>query len=75
MESLRKLTHEEDQKMLSEEIRKAFETDKKYFVQHRIKKTNGEVRWIEAVGKVFRNRKGNVIRMIGLRSGHHRDKT
>ena len=65
MDSLRKLTHEEDQKMLSEEIRKAFETDKKYFVQHRIKKTNGEIRWIEVVGKVFRNRKGKVLRMVG----------
>src|SRR6187401_3283184 len=65
MESLRKMTHEEDQKILSEEIRKCFETDKKYFVQHRIKKTNGEIRLIEAVGKVFRNRKGKVIRMMG----------
>ena len=65
MDYLRKLTHEEDQKMLSEEIRRAFETDKKYFVQHRIKKANGEIRWIEVVGKVFRNRKGKVLRMVG----------
>ena len=65
MDSFRKLTHEEDQKMVSEEIKKAFETDKKYFVQHRIKKANGEIRWIEAVGKVFRNRKGKVVRMLG----------
>ena len=65
IESLRNLTHEEDQKMVSEEIKKCFETDKKYFVQHRIKKANGEVRWIEAVGKVFRDRKGKVVRMMG----------
>ena len=53
MENFRNLMHEEDQKMVAEEIKKCLETDKKYFVQHRIKKTNGEVRWIEAVGKCF----------------------
>ncbi len=29
------------------------------------KKPSGEVRWIEAVGKVFRDRKGKVVRMLG----------
>src|SRR5688572_10844135 len=65
MECIRNLMHEEDQKIVSEEIKKCFEIDKKYFVQHRIKKANGEIRWIEVVGKVFRNRNGKVVKMMG----------
>ena len=59
------VTHAMSPVIVAEEIKKCFESDKKYFVQHRIKRPKGEIRWIEVIGKVFRNRKGEVVRMMG----------
>lgn len=63
--SFMKLLHASDKKIVLEEIKRCFETNKKYFVQHRITRPDGSIRWIEAVGKVFRNRKGDPLKIIG----------
>ena len=63
--SYMKLLQSEDREIVSEEIKKCLEEDKKYFVQHRIIKPDGTARWIEAVGNVLRNRKGIPVKLMG----------
>ena len=36
-----------------------------YFIQHRIVQPNGNIRWIEGIGKVYRNKKGEPVKMLG----------
>ncbi len=46
-------------------IRQAVNKGTDYFIQHRIIHPNGNIRWIEAIGKVYRNKKGEPIKMLG----------
>jgi PAS domain S-box-containing protein len=64
-ESFLKFLHWEDEKIVVREIHQSLTSDKKYFVQYRIIKPDKSVRWIESAGKVFRNRKGNPVKMVG----------
>ena len=64
-QSFLKFLHWEDEKIVIREIHRSLTSDKKYFVQYRIIKPDKSVRWIESAGKVFRNRKGNPVKMIG----------
>ena len=57
--------HSEDKKIVAQEIKRSLSTDKKYFAQHRIIRPDGSRRWIESVGTIFRDRKGNPVRMMG----------
>ena len=41
------------------------DTDFNYVVEHRLVRQNGEVRWIEGRGKVFRDADGKPVRMAG----------
>ena len=60
-----KILPQDDQRILSEVIQKCLDSDNKLFVQHRIKHADGSVRWMEVVGKVFRDRKGNANKLSG----------
>ncbi|WP_276373888.1 PAS domain-containing protein [Chryseolinea sp. H1M3-3] len=64
-ESLMKLLKDDHRELVSAEIKKCLQSDKEYFVQYRISKAHEIPRWIEAIGKVHRDRKGNPERMIG----------
>ncbi len=55
----------DDQQLLSDAIRKSLESNKKLFVQHRIKSADNTIRWIEIVGKVFRDRRGKARKLMG----------
>ncbi len=64
-ESFMKLLPAADQRMVSDEIKKCLESDNKFFVQHRIMKPDGSIRWIEIVGNVLRNRQRTPLKMTG----------
>ena len=64
-EAVLKLMPDEDKKIVSEAMKRSLEGGKNFFVQHRIKKSKGDVRWIEAMGKVFRDSRGKATRMMG----------
>jgi PAS domain S-box-containing protein len=64
-ESFMKLVPAADQRLVSDEIKKSLESDNKFFVQHRIVKPDGSIRWIEIVGRVLRNRQRTPLKMTG----------
>jgi PAS domain S-box-containing protein len=64
-ESFLRVLPPDDQRTLSDAIQKSLESDKKLYVQHRIKNPEGSVRWMEIVGKVFRDRKGKARKLMG----------
>ena len=64
-ESFLKLLPSDDQRILSDAIKKSFESDKNLFVQHRLQNPNGRIQWIEIIGKVFRDRRGKARKLMG----------
>ena len=58
--------HPDDLSGLQDAINHALlDTDFNYVVEHRLVRQNGEVRWIEGRGKVFRDADGKPVRMAG----------
>jgi PAS domain S-box-containing protein len=55
-----------DLKLVEEQFRKAISTDGNYHAQFRITRADGEKRWIEARGRVFRNAEGTPTHLIGV---------
>lgn len=64
-ESLMKLLHASHKKIVAEELQKCLGQDSEYFFHYRFSEANEKPRWIEAAAKVFRDAKGNPLRMIG----------
>src|SRR5688500_10657443 len=57
-ESFLNLIHPDDRETVDRETKAAIATGKRYSVQVRIVRPDKTIRWIEGVGKVFRDRKG-----------------
>jgi PAS domain S-box-containing protein len=57
--------HPEDRGAVEKASREAFLEGKPYDIQHRIVRTNGEVRWVHERAHVVRDEQGKPIRMIG----------
>jgi PAS domain S-box-containing protein len=64
-DSVMKLLQAADKKMIAEEIKKCLDSKKEYFVHYRISDTDQKPRWIEAIAKVFRDAKGEPVKMMG----------
>ncbi len=58
--------HPEDKERSDEEVQESLEKNKKFDTQFRIVWPNGEIRYIKALGEVFRDDAGSPIRMIGV---------
>ena len=58
--------HPEDQEYLSQSLKNILVTGTDYQVQFRIFTPSGELRWIENKGKIYRDEKGNPVRMSGV---------
>ena len=59
------LIHPDDLKNVQDAIDRAFSGEKNYLVEHRLLWQNGEVRWLEGRGKVYRAGAGKPVRMTG----------
>ena len=59
------LIHPDDLKGVEDVIDRALSGEKNYFVEHRLLWQNGEMRWLEGRGKVYRDRAGKPVRMTG----------
>jgi PAS domain S-box-containing protein len=60
------IIHPEDLPHLQSKIQRALEEkDFAYFVEHRIRLPNGDIRWLEGRGNVYRNSAGQPVRMAG----------
>jgi PAS domain S-box-containing protein len=60
-----KILPQEDQKIVSDTIQKCLDSGNNLFLQHRAINPDGSVRWMEVVGKVFRDRKGAATKLTG----------
>ena len=60
-----KSLHPEDRQRTDNEITSAINNDKPFDTQFRIIRSNGEIRHIKAVGKVFFDDTGKALRMLG----------
>ena len=60
-----KLIHPDDLDYVLQNINDTVASGKEYFVQHRIRRGDGATRWIEALGKVFRDNKRQPVKMMG----------
>jgi PAS domain S-box-containing protein len=65
LQSFLKILPQEDQKIVSDTLQECLKTDNNLFLQHRVKKSDGTVRWMEVVGKVFRDSKGRATKLTG----------
>ncbi|GJL60747.1 MAG: hypothetical protein NPIRA03_36040 [Nitrospirales bacterium] len=57
--------HPEDRSLLEESIRRTFEDDVPYEVEHRVVWPTGEVKWVACKGQVVKNQEGCPLRMLG----------
>ncbi len=57
--------HPDDRGELLDLVNKAVEEDEPYHVEHRRVKQDGDVIWVEAKGRVFRDEDGRAVRMTG----------
>jgi len=58
--------HPDDRNYIIESTKKVLELKKPGFVEARIVRPNGEIRYVHGSGEVFLNDKGEVLKMIGI---------
>ncbi len=71
MENFQKLIHPEDKETFMEQMLKHVKQDQPYDIEIRLKHQNGHYRWFRSRGQIFRNEKGNPVRMAGAISDIH----
>ena len=65
LQSFLQILPQEDQQIVMNTIQKCMDSGGNLFLQHRAKVRDGSVRWMEVVGKVFRDRKGRPTKLTG----------
>ncbi len=65
VEEYTKLIHPEDRQRVSRAISEALQPGVPYEIEFRVIRPDGAVRWVSTRGLVFRNEKGEPIRMLG----------
>lgn len=58
--------HPEDRQHVIDSVNEALYQGKEYNIEHRIIWANNSIHWVSEKGKVFRNKKGEPIRMLGV---------
>ena len=61
-----KYVHPDDKDFVVESVDKALKGKKDLDIEHRIIRPDGSIRWIQEIGKVYRNEAGNAVRMLGI---------
>jgi PAS domain S-box-containing protein len=54
-----------DRDVVARAVTRAIEERDKFYVEHRVLKPDGSIRWLEARGNVFRDEKDRAVRMAG----------
>jgi PAS domain S-box-containing protein len=61
------LVHPDDRIKMANQLQSTLESDKKeYFIEHRIIRPDGTLRWLEVSATIKRNKKGEPIKMAGF---------
>ncbi|MBU0687280.1 MAG: PAS domain S-box protein [Candidatus Margulisbacteria bacterium] len=58
--------HPDDRKQVVDAVNNAIEKDKKYAIEHRIVWPDGKSHWVSETGKIFRDKQGKAVRMLGV---------
>lgn len=61
-----KRIHVDDQERVRHELQQAVENQAPFASEFRVQHTNGEVRWLMALGRPFRQRNGQVTQFVGV---------
>ncbi len=64
--SFLRFVHRDDRSALVQAIRRSFEIDQVYDIEHRVFRADGSVRWVYASGAVIRDQQGMPMRMLGI---------
>lgn len=65
-EAFLETVHPEDRHLIIDAVQASIKEDKDYAIAHRVIRPDGRIRWISERGKVFRNNKGEALRMLGV---------
>gem|GEM_PF-2735609 len=66
VEEFMKLVHPEDRELVKKSVRGALEGKKRYDIEHRILRPDGQERIVHEQGEMFRDPSGKVVRMAGV---------
>lgn len=58
--------HPEDRQYVVDSVNSALNHEQDYDIEHRIQRPDGTVRWVAEKGKVFTNKNGTPVRMLGV---------
>jgi len=61
----RKFIHPEDTERVSRAMHETLSASKEYYVQHRIIRPDGSIRWVEATGSLIKGRNGKPVKLTG----------
>jgi two-component system, cell cycle sensor histidine kinase and response regulator CckA len=59
------IVHPEDRELVREGMRRAQSTGRYGPLEHRVRRNNGEVRWVAVSGQVVKNPEGKVVSLVG----------
>ena len=65
-EAFLETVHPEDRHLIIDAVQASIKEDKDYSIAHRVIRPDGRIRWVSERGKVFRNNKGEALRMLGV---------
>ncbi|HEX6889154.1 MAG TPA: PAS domain S-box protein [Chryseolinea sp.] len=65
LNSYRKMVHPEDRQVIANAIHETTANKKVYFVQHRVIRPDGTIRWLEASGNGIWNKQGEMVKLTG----------
>ena len=61
-----RLIHRDDRERVRQDITQAFEAGRGFRVDERIVRPNGDVRYLQSIGDVIKDDRGQVVRMLGV---------
>lgn len=73
-EKFLKYVYNEDRNHFSEELKKCISKKREFWIEHRISKKDGSIRWIEEIGKIQFDENGTPYRMMGITNDITREK-
>jgi len=65
-EAFLECVHPDDRRHVVDLVNASIERDADYYIEHRIVRPDGTVRWVSETGDVFRDEQGRAIRMLGI---------
>jgi PAS domain S-box-containing protein len=58
--------HPEDRSLISTAVKRSLDNDEDYDVETRIRRKDGDIRWIRSIGRTYRDSEGRPLRMAGV---------